>query len=154
MRFHSPMAAVASCNPELDGSVLHVRHRQALQQRRQFILRGLPPCNADHRVEEQANRIVDIPSIETEKDKRGKVIRIRRGHSEDVAVQELSGERRHRNNDSRLESSSVTHSLETAKHAKLRVMERLHVLDSQKVRRIGHFASLRNVRSCFRTTRT
>jgi hypothetical protein len=45
------------------------------------------------------------------------VVRVGRGHAEDVVVQELSAERCHRNCNSRFERSSVTHAIETTKQA-------------------------------------
>ena len=80
------------------------------------------------------------------------MVRVRRGHDEDVLVQEVAGERRSRHGDRRLERCAVANTFEPTEQAKLLFVEELHIVDGQELDRRGHFASLRKIRSCLRTT--
>jgi Neprosin len=94
------MTGLVFCNRKLIGSVLHVRRRKAPEQFRKFDLRDSALGDPDHRIEQQPVGIIDVPSVQTEEDKRRverrplvpvdkclalrKVVRIRRGHDEHI----------------------------------------------------------------------
>jgi hypothetical protein len=148
--------------------LVHEGPRELLQEARELLL-GRCACRyADHRVVEGTILILDVPAIESEKYERSVERRALVSVDERLVFGEVERVGRPiekspmcRNSPSKdaagmptasFEGPAVPYAVKSAKQTKLHVVELLDVLDGQELGRRGHLASLRNVRSCLRTT--
>ena len=141
------------------------RNSELLEKRGQAGLVEPTLGDRDHGVVEEAARIGHEPAVDVEEDQggiegrplvtidEGLILRdvkgIRGRHVKEIWMEEISGKGRRRSRDSRIERRRVTETVRPAEKAKLIGVKGKHFfsLEEKWSSKVGHLASLRNVRS-------